>query len=491
MKDSFRCVIRILTPVHIGCDEVYEPTSFWIDEDNMVLVAFSQYQFVSQLPGEKLKRFGEICRKGIVESLLEIYRFMRYLGLAGKKVTLCSGFVEHYRQTLSIPLGDRRRISSELNQFKIDRTAFLSNDERPYIPGSAVKGALRTSYLNQLASVKNVPQQRGRYAARQLEKLLLGGQFSTDPFRCVKVSDFKPVGKIKTRIIYAVNQKKQSSGTSARGPYQLLEIVEPGSLFEGQITIERPDRKAGIRQPVKAETLFKSLRFFYEKEKSREDAELERIGVSNFKWTNDGTRWLLRIGRHSGAECVTIGGHRSIKIKGQRRPADHATTFWLASDVRSPEIRKYLLPFGWVELNLVDEKLSARLEEMKKEGRTPEGTEVELHKEQVSAVAEKSLAPGSEPDVEKEKSKPDTSARTSLEKVWDEAFLNWTPQNQTLTAALKDQNLKATLVGKEKVMEIVPEQFHKKLFKKRKSVLARVTINQLGNRYEILKVEGK
>ncbi|MDW7998100.1 MAG: hypothetical protein RMI30_01400, partial [Thermodesulfovibrio sp.] len=67
--------------------------------------------------------------------------------------------------------------------------------------------------------------------------------------------------------------------------------------------------------------------------------------------------FLIRIGRHSGAEAVTIEGNRHIKImQGRDRPPlylDRATTFWLASDSPKPKTNNGLLPFGWAVIELV------------------------------------------------------------------------------------------------------------------------------------------
>lgn len=66
---------------------------------------------------------------------------------------------------------------------------------------------------------------------------------------------------------------------------------------------------------------------------------------------------MLRIGRHSGAEAVTIEGNRHIKImrgKGQQpKYLDHTTTIWLASETSKPNTNNGLLPFGWAVMEVV------------------------------------------------------------------------------------------------------------------------------------------
>lgn len=46
---TYYCRLKVLSPVHIGCDEVYEPTGFAIDEEQKKLIAFEAASFLSRL----------------------------------------------------------------------------------------------------------------------------------------------------------------------------------------------------------------------------------------------------------------------------------------------------------------------------------------------------------------------------------------------------------------------------------------------------------
>ena len=70
-------LLEILTPVHIGCGEVYEPTSFVVDKEQQELVLIDHRDFLDSLDQEQLRKFSDICQKGTIESLLELYRFMQ------------------------------------------------------------------------------------------------------------------------------------------------------------------------------------------------------------------------------------------------------------------------------------------------------------------------------------------------------------------------------------------------------------------------------
>jgi CRISPR-associated protein Csm5 len=358
--------IRITTasPLHIGCDEVYEPTSFVIDKERKELVSFDTARFLEQLDGDALAKFSNICRQGTVVSLLELLRFMRdQADLAeGGRVAVPDGFLEHYEQTLSLSSGDQRRVQQELNNFQISRTAFDPITGSACIPGSAIKGAIRTAVLNFRNGGRKDPQFRGRSAGRELQEHLLGFKFSqlhSDPFRLVKVSDFFPATEERRHIIYAVDRKKRPGPRESQAPYQILEAVEPGVAFFGTITIAHPDMDADIRKPVTGAEIIKALGSFYGAEKKREDLELGQLNANPATFPENGdTTFPLRIGRHSGAECLTVQGHRDIRImQGKGNPSknlDHATTVWLAAQEKKPASNRGMAPFGWAVFETLD-----------------------------------------------------------------------------------------------------------------------------------------
>lgn len=365
-QGQIQCRLQVVTHVHIGCDEVYEPTGFVVDEEQDRLVIFDPTDFIQGLETADREQFSAICRKGTIESILEAYRFLRSRPAEGRAVRLCHGFKDHYRHVLELT---PKEAKSQLNRFEIRRTAFCPVDNRPYIPGSAIKGALRTAYLNRLASKNqgsraDLSQGQVRKGKRDdrhitLESKLLGlksvpskDRISKDPFRMVKVSDFVPVGKTETKVMYAVNWKKNPLGGEGRGPYQMLEVVVPGAFFVGEVRVDIPQKEDAVSMTISLKELFEGCRVFYQKEKTREDGELRNIGCKTLHQVSKNGALPIRLGHHSGAECVTIQGYREIWVKGkiEGRSLDHATTLWLASEIDKPKHPDFLVPFGWAAM---------------------------------------------------------------------------------------------------------------------------------------------
>ena len=360
MNETIRCCLRVLAPVHIGCDEVYEPTGFVIDRERGALKSFDALDFLRGLGEEDKLKFSAICRKGTLESILELYGFMRRrfpLGIKTKDVSICDELSSHFAKNLE--LGRRsQNLKKEFSSFFIPRTTFCTNSSLPFIPGSSVKGALRTAYLNALRGKSGSK----RYVnAREMENELLHYQnFQTDPFRLVKVSDFMPFPSVRTKILYAVNRKKKpNQHFSPRGVPQILEVIEPGALFEGWITVASPEKGAGITEPITAENLLQSVESFFSRELDRESTDLRALGIPIPCRSRLPDSRLLRIGRHSGAECVTVEGHRRIRIMtGRNRPGkteSGATTLWFAAESRTADY-EHLVPFGWSGLAPLDDQ---------------------------------------------------------------------------------------------------------------------------------------
>jgi hypothetical protein len=147
---------------------------------------------------------------------------------------------------------------------------------------------------------------------------------------------------------------------------QILEVIQPGAVFEGTISIFEPLPKAGIRRAVTEEDLFTSLNDFYGEAFDVEYTMMKGIGADcgiyvklkdDYKDILDTKGFLIRAGRHSGAEAVTIEGNRMIKImQGGGKPLKYqevANTIWLASETNNPTYNTDLLPFGWMLLSTV------------------------------------------------------------------------------------------------------------------------------------------
>ena len=408
MKKVYHCTLHTLSPVHIGCGQEYDPMNSRIDPVAQKLISYNPLDLVNSLDDKSRGTFKELClRTGRPDVILmELYRFAAARDVAGRQIPIPANLAKRYSE-LVLQYKERsygNKPSEDFNRFRIERQAFSSLDNAAYIPGSSLKGAFRTAFLEIQArknkvsdyfkkahpnlvqeskennssyhdslSKLNIPQRelnkKFSVAAKQMEENLLNGSFETDPFRLVKVSDFMPANpdSIKMRIYYLLNILKPPNGKTGRAPYQVLEAIGSISALKGRITIDHGNHDH-IRIKL-GDDFFKMISERYESLRSKEAEDLKKLNLmdqagqnyARFRGKFHGSPgYLLRIGRHSGAEAVTLESNRLIYImpkkgeKGSYKP--EPTTFWLAGIDERGFHRTNLIPMGWVGLVIDQEE---------------------------------------------------------------------------------------------------------------------------------------
>ncbi|MDW8095150.1 MAG: hypothetical protein RMI63_09060, partial [Caldimicrobium sp.] len=208
----------------------------------------------------------------------------------------------------------------------------------------------------------------------RLQRALLGYQnkdISYDPFKLLKVSDLTPTSKIETEILYTINLKKQKR-EAGRGISIPIEVLPIGSTFVGEITLfdlskipigNNIDIPEEYNVKINWKALIKENHDHYQKIFKDEEELAEKLGtkfISSDKNQTEaieaGRGLILKLGRHSGAEAVTIDGVRKITIRttGNRKEIrDSATTWWIASASRQNISGG--IPLGWVYLEFVED----------------------------------------------------------------------------------------------------------------------------------------
>lgn len=419
--------LHILSPVHIGCDQVYEPTEFVIPEGSVdTLVAFDPLAFIGLLDTEARARFEKVCMDG---KLSEIYRFIgSHAGrLKGRPVGISRDLVRQYR-TSFFGSGTGPTDREVINTFTLARTSFEAYTNRPLIPGSSLKGSLRTAYLNRIAGQSpRVSAQSGRW----LEQELLHGTYTSDPFSMLKIGDLEPM-QADSSIGYALNWKKrkQSGATTmdqGRGPYQILEIIRPGSVFSGTISLSPSPGERRFHQPITLEALFEAVWEFY-RARFKEDQEI--IGGLSYPKSiepilakrSEGKAFFVRIGRHSGAESVTLDGYRNIKImRGQPPYQKNATTIWMYSDTRqaTPSTSK---PFGWALLEILDKGVAFPPPKIEEKPPAPQKATAPVQKGTAPTPKPSTPAAPATPAVLLEKNQTPTGTITGEPGKWQVTF---------------------------------------------------------------------
>ncbi len=377
-------VLTPLSPIHIGCDEDFEPTNYVIDE--AILYGFEPA--LARLPENLRNRLGEL---GDQADLLGIQRFFRehsayFTVHADTLIPVAKGLAEDYQRQVGKAVQRESSGNRVFNQLFIERASHTNG--QPYIPGSSFKGALRTAWVDRLNDSK-LPlssergKQRNSWDSAKIEQRLLQGDFATSPLRLVKPADFMPQGDVARQVLYAVNLKKdrvldkEGRERQARGIAARKECILPGQYraFTGSLTQydlgahedsnNTPARAARLREFTH---LVRDVNRYHLPRLREELTRLDQRGLLNPGWKKAietllaaeiepllqaGGALLVRLGRYGGAEHKTLSGEgvASIEIKEGKGPdgrspfQSHTKTVWMASDTRNG--RQHLLPFGW------------------------------------------------------------------------------------------------------------------------------------------------
>lgn len=382
---NHRLVISTLSPVHIGCGVDYEPTNYLMDEGT--LFTFDPVTALCSDDSARTELLNIVNQQQGERVVRAIQRF--FLARKDQLIPL------HIRR---IPVGEGvqtfydERIGNQTkpNRLHIERMAFSALNDQIVLPGSSLKGAIRTALLDGVhggMALENPTDAENRIDWKRLAPIprtlgnALPQQFERDPMRLIRVGDTRLNERdTHNEILFAVNRRP--SGGEGHGPYQTLECLSPLALesFVTDISFlnleqaRRYDQSAEKKGLPLQELLWNDTNVvrqcnrYYRAHLQRELEELK--GMLDPRWADTiwrslesgavgrlldkGRAFLLRVGRHSGAESVTLNGARHIKIKLKSgfTWGPRATTVWLAA--RNDKQEKDLLPFGWVLAELDD-----------------------------------------------------------------------------------------------------------------------------------------
>ncbi len=140
MKDLnlFRVQIKVLSPLHIGSGEVYEPTNFVIDDHKL-------YEFDEILFYKSLNQMDRNSFHAKLGDWMQIIRFYKEHRDLAKKIATYSCDVSHKVEQKYNTLVNRDG-SSNKNQFEIFKVFKNPNTHRSIIPGSSIKGMFDTVF---------------------------------------------------------------------------------------------------------------------------------------------------------------------------------------------------------------------------------------------------------------------------------------------------------------------------------------------------------
>ena len=390
----FKVRVTVASPVCISSGNSYGILDYAFKGDKVLIIDYDKLlKSLTLTEREELKRIINLT------GLEAIWRVREFLS---KKATskVAKDSIE-----LSPKARDKieRSIQKKsINKLEIEQT--IKEGNIPFIPGSSLKGALRTAILDAIAEEllksekrpdwlnriieeineaiaqigkdsqkdgKNILRRKSRELEEWLlcklkektvkelkQKLKLKSISPTagDPFRFIKVSDLFPVNKAKRKI--RVLERKSIS--------TLAEFIEEG-VFEGSIIVDEGQLKTVLEEIFKCSLKFEptkegivsSLRkhfshvFSYEKQFIGDIPPILIKGtvkelVQRYN-TEEGKKSLsiIKLGKFSGALAKTFKSEELRKIYNRKSETyqSEPTTAWLTEEKKIP---------GWCFIELED-----------------------------------------------------------------------------------------------------------------------------------------
>ena len=381
MKPLTRHTLHLtpLSPIHLGTDEDYEPTNYVITDG--VLYTFDPARAI--LNPEQERELHAAAQSGDLQHIQRYFRHnpKPYIAAATHASSVSKDIAAEYQKNYGEIVQRESKGKNVHNRFQIERTATNPHNHQPYIPGSALKGSLRTALLEQLSADYRGNKPTAKQATHYENELL--GSFATDLLRLLKPADLSAAAPIATHIQYATNHKKRivKGRERGKGVPGRRETIQHGQCraFHGDITLQHLDlshkphlkdaaKKLPTAHSLDLAALARAANTYHLRRFAREAALLSERGLVDPAWLKStqqlidqlkpaldaGSHILLRLGKNGGAESKTIDGYAQIKImagKGQKSTFEAQTkTVWLAAD--DDKSTRGLLPFGWVLIEI-------------------------------------------------------------------------------------------------------------------------------------------
>lgn len=371
---KFKITFRILTPLHIGTGA---------ELDMMEILPHNCQEgtgpYYRAIPENLLLRFDEADRgrwmaavnKGDFPAMRNLLRkYHKPENPSDQRYTLhpMGKFSGWFKERLHSREG-------EFNILEIQRNL----DGSILIPGSSIKGAIRTALLNylleQTPEYERPEKPTGKGAALNLEGKLLhalkknedGFDIDKDPFRMVTVRD-ATLPADASRVALARNRSLKREDSSNAGIPIQLETTRAAALgtsegwtFQTEIILNtHAGEKLEEKQvpPIDINTINKACHSFFKKRFEEERDRFYKpwgIWEKTFPGANQPlckaferkknekgkvNEFYFRIGRFSHVECMTLEGYREVAPppKGPRIQRDHGTARTLIDGI---------LPLGW------------------------------------------------------------------------------------------------------------------------------------------------
>ncbi len=344
MKKIYKLTVEPIAPVHIGTGEVLTLLDYKVVvvKSNGHLVKrylrFSSENIMNRIAGipEKAIQFEKIASSGNMQGYFDF--FNENCSAQEDKIYLCVATNEFLKK-----YDENRQKDPMQNAAQVFETFRNEGAARPVIPGSSLKGSIRTAvlqyFLSQVSDLEyeklgdefdgiRDERQKAKYDSK-LQKTILENNnkdfAKSDPFRSVEIADCDFAG-IETQIVGLIKNISQKNGDlkeieklqiqteaingsltgNTKKAESLLRINEDLQNIENGVS-----KKISIKDIIEACNDFYLNQFndeyrkFYKEAYEKVDKILELSKILKAA-VNEKNTFILRVGRWSQCEAVTF-----------------------------------------------------------------------------------------------------------------------------------------------------------------------------------------
>lgn len=377
-KKQYKLIVEPITAVHIGTGEELTPLDYKVDTklENIdfkrpMYFRYTWNEILDQLQDKptKLQEFLQISNKNNMNDLRNFF----YKNISIKAVSYFCETTKEFAQkfTENVQKDPVQNAATVLEMYR------PNGQQTPVIPGSSIKGAIRTAYLNYLLTSlqsfeKNrLDQKNEKQIQSQLFQMDKNFDAKTDPFRCLSISDCtipakkgsQLVGCLKnaavnnhTEVLDVLGKQMQIQAEVIRGVLSgcknigdsILQIDE--DLFRANSNINKLITMEEIQNACNTfyyDELENEIEKFYKYESENTEliSDLEKLLLTTTKTDNS---FILRVGRWSQVEFVTLKEpFRHPKVPRDKGYGGTRTVF---------NYDGQYLPMGWCKCTITEIK---------------------------------------------------------------------------------------------------------------------------------------
>jgi CRISPR-associated protein Csm5 len=369
----YRMRITVLSPVHIGTGEEISPFEYVIRHDAKtgywLLHRFDLAGMLADLDEDRKKKFDEAVNHAGITFMRKFIR---------DHVDLPRHWF--YTESVSEELASlyTEKFDDPASQLIIHACVRRPDNWSPVIPGSSIKGAIRTAIVS--AEVNHLSKTEGYRPNpdnQRWEGEVLGyyGDIRQDPFRALSVEDTTlPDDSSSVAPVRIFKPDRGSASPDPAGIHQFYERIF-SRLDHEEVTAEADlaindrlgrqeyssDReiRQAVTMPLSAEGIARTCRDFYRPKMEQDhqkfyqtSASLEQCNKPLLDETYGELEFPLRLGRFSHCECVTVDNFRQPHTRRDKngKPLPWGTTRSLLAGDEGD------LAMGWIKVSLAPAK---------------------------------------------------------------------------------------------------------------------------------------